>query len=318
MIGINHLPAALHHYERELRQCAPDVTAWVTVAGEAGGSRLRQLHLGLEAIARLRAIDDDVLRLWPLFGLRELSLSRAWRHSGKAWWQVVHDPVPLEREAPAERWLAMWSSLAQRDDSCRYIVHSTDAVDLLMSAGVSSSRLSLLPHPVLTSQLPRQSVRRKSRPSVVCLGSFKGVRDLALMRQLPRVMDADFDFYLMGKGWPEVPGWRRRARHLSEAEFDLAIASASVVVVPYERFFQSNVMVRALESGVPCVAPRNAFSEGLAGPDWCGLVRERESHESWDQAIRRAACARVDWQARLPTYQASTVHAYAQWWASSR
>lgn len=315
MIAVNHLPRALHHYQAELKDCLPCLTTWRCTNAEAAGSPAGRLTRGFRTIKALRALDDDLLRLWPIFGRHEASLAALWRRDGTRWWQVVHDPVPLDDDASDERWLSMWATLARRDGGVQYLVHSAHALDLMTAAGVPEQRLHLLPHPVLTTTTSPQA-RETSKPIIACLGTYKPARDLTLLAALPAALGAEFQFRLVGRGWPALHGWDRTPYHVPEAEFDQTIATASVVLVPYIRFFQSGVMVRALELGVPCVAPRNAFTEAVAGPACQGLLADGPDIEVWVNSIRHAASARAAWAARLDTYQSLATRAYADWWAT--
>lgn len=317
MIAVNHLPKALHHYECELRQCLPSLSTWRTADAEARGSALRRMALGLRAIAGLRGVEDDLLRLWPIFGLHEAETAPLWRHRRRAWWQVVHDPVPLSEGDPDPRWLKMWSTLSRRDSELRYVVHSTDVADLLVGSGVAETSLYLLPHPVTMVDRPTRVATPSEQRIVTCLGSFKGARDLHLMEQLAIELGRSYRLRVVGRGWPALAGWERDARHLTEAEFDAAIDEASVVVVPYTRFFQSGVMIRALERGVPCVAPRNAFSEVVVGSDCPHLLVEGSNAGDWADAIRQATVAKDRWKARLPDYRDFAARAYSDWWATA-
>jgi glycosyltransferase involved in cell wall biosynthesis len=301
-----------------MRQCLPDLTVWKATQAEAGGSARRRLHLGVRTIVHLRAVRDDLLRLWPIFGTREATLAPLWRHHDRDWWQVIHDPVPLSAEPSTDRWLTMWAALSRRDPRCHYVVHSPHAADLLRSGGVEASKVRLLPHPVLTDQVSIPTVGATPSDKVVlCLGRAKGARDIELMRRLPSLLGDDFSYRVMGLGWPSLPGWEQHDRHLEEREFDQALTSAAVVLVPYEWFFQSNVMVRALEQGTPCVAPRNPFSEALVGPECTDLLVDSTEPEAWSAAIRQALNAGDRWRARLPVYQRTTADAYQQWWADA-
>src|SRR4051794_30593323 len=88
-----------------------------------------------------------------------------------------------------------------------------------------------------------------------------------------------------GRGWPPVPGWHVDDRFLTESEFDAAIASASCVVLPYARFYQSGVAVRCLELGTPVVAPPGEQISSLFGNEWPGLVH---GDSDWTKATARA------------------------------
>ena len=59
-----------------------------------------------------------------------------------------------------------------------------------------------------------------------------------------------------------------------------------MLLVPYRHYFQSGIVTRAYERGVPVVAERHEYVESLYGPDWPALVDESGSTADWIAAVR--------------------------------
>ena len=115
---------------------------------------------------------------------------------------------------------------------------------------------------------------------------------------------------IRGRGWPAIDGWDLDDRFLSEEEFSAEIDAAGVVLIPYQRFYQSGVAIRALEGGVPVVGPQHPFLSNLFGDDT--LVDRRAATERWVEAIVAAMSSRANGScgAAHGTYFAAAV---AEW-----
>lgn len=83
-----------------------------------------------------------------------------------------------------------------------------------------------------------------------------------------------------------MAGWEVDDRFVPEAELDDLIRSASVVLIPYRRFFQSGVAVRCLETGTPFVGPSDSSLSDLLS-ERLDLLAESSSAD-WIRAIRAA------------------------------
>jgi hypothetical protein len=76
---------------------------------------------------------------------------------------------------------------------------------------------------------------------------------------------------------------------VSEREFNRLIVTSSAVVIPYRRFFQSDVALRCIEMGTPVVGPRDSSLAELLGPDSPCLVSDGAWGPAIDAAVRSSA-----------------------------
>ncbi|MBO9523184.1 MAG: glycosyltransferase [Nocardioidaceae bacterium] len=286
----NPLPVALAHYE--------DALAAGLEAGGVGTDRVRAPFEsgGLSRVARLRVLrtavaglwsalrhPGTVVVLWPVLGLLDVPVWRLLSPRGARRLVVVHDPVPLRPQRGCGR-LATWlAGRVARDGRIEVVTHTALARDALARRGLPVSWV--LPHPVL----PRRAPRRfdSGRPVVLVAGQYKPSRDTALLRDLGAASTA-LDLRIVGRGWPEIPGWTVEERFVSEAELDAAMAAAGAVLVPYRYYFQSGIAARACELGVPVVARRHEFIASLYGAGWPGFVEEPAGDvRGWVRALER-------------------------------
>lgn len=302
-VVLNPLPAALHHYEGVLRsEVLGSSVEWrhasIEVGSASAGGRRAALGRAFRAYLTLGLSKRTVVTLWPTFGLLDALVWRLVPGRGRRV-VVVHDAVPLRRQfgyGPMARWLARLA-LGRR---VQLAVHTQLAADALRGQNLESAWLA--PFPV---GRPRSSDGVRSR-SVLVAGQYKDARDTALMEALGGTLDGELPLLVRGRGWPEIRGWEVEARFLSEDELDAALRSAGVVLIPYDRYFQSDIAVRAYESGTPIVARRHEFIEGLLGSDWPGLVDGPDAAD-WVAAIRRTLGT------ELPDGTGTSAHARAQW-----
>jgi glycosyltransferase involved in cell wall biosynthesis len=191
-------------------------------------------------------------------------------------WLVVHDPEPLRRQRGHGR-LASTSEALARISGVRVVAHSRPAADVLRAQGWDPV---CLPHPVAP---PTPLAVRGPDGPVVVLGQYKPARSLETLLALSAIQQLNERRRIHGRGWPPVPGWEREDRFLTEQEFDAVLGGARCVVLPYDRYYQSNVAVRALETSVPVLARRHPFLEELLGADWPGFVEG----DGWAEALER-------------------------------
>jgi hypothetical protein len=117
------------------------------------------------------------------------------------------------------------------------------------------------------------------------IGQYKPDRDLELLRHVGNDLHEEADLRIVGRGWPDLRYWNVKDEFLSEAEFCEEIASASVVLIPYRRFFQSGVAVRCVEMGVPFIGPKGSSLDELVGVDSV-MVQDIDDRNAWVRAIR--------------------------------
>ncbi|PZF62868.1 hypothetical protein DEJ33_15295 [Curtobacterium sp. MCPF17_047] len=213
---------------------------------------------------------------WPVLGYLDLHIIAACLPGA---WLTVHDPVPLVRSlgyGPVSSFLAR---LLGRH--AKIIVLSEAAANEVRKA-LPAATLALLPHPILEPETGR------SRPAgdvVRVLGQYKADRDLDLLRSIAEDGSASH-YAITGRGWPAVEGWHVDDRFVPEDELDDLIRSASVVLIPYRRFFQSGIAVRCLELGTPVVGPRNSSLRELLATHEELLAGERS--QDWARATTAA------------------------------
>jgi hypothetical protein len=284
----NPLPVALGHYEKALA----DTLAAAGVSGLArsatsietgGGGMATRLRLGARAARAQRRLAQDgyaVIACWPSFGLVD---PLVWRRLGRQAQVtvVVHDPEPLDRQFGVGRVWARLGALGLRPGRVGVVVHSTPARDALLVTGWPDP--VLLPHPIVAAASPTGV--RVAGGTVRVVGRWKPARDLDLMGALgAELAGRGLSPSIAGRGWPPVPGWHLRDAFFGEEELDDAIDTSACVLVPYTRFFQSGIAVRALERGTPVVGPRHPFLEDLLGVSWPGLVAS-DDPRLWCEAV---------------------------------
>jgi hypothetical protein len=301
---VNPLPAALHHYERELLdvlETCGGLTAVrddsVTVEMSDGEAQSRPSR----ALATLRARAGRVspgarLVLWPVFGLADVATW--WRHRRDTW-VVVHDPEPLRRQVGMGS-IGGWIGGVASRHQVGVIVHSESAHNVLASKRWDTV---LLPHPM--KRPDAQAGRTGDRLTV--LGQWKPARSLDPLRQLAATTEWSDRREVVGRGWPDIDGWSVDGRFVSEPELVERIDEAACVVLPYHRYFQSNIAVRCLEQCTPVIGRPHEFLEHLFGPDWPGLVVD----DDWAAAAARASAVPLDdLRSRRQAYWDRCTHAW--------
>jgi glycosyltransferase involved in cell wall biosynthesis len=233
----------------------------------------------------LNAIPQDadlVLAVWPVLGYWDFLASRIL--GGPRIRVVVHDPEPLVNAIGYGR-------LPRRVASLRWvgthaIVHSALA-EAVVKRQCIPAELSLLPHPMLPPTVRASASAKPQARTVRVVGRYKPDRDLDALAAVARSLPTDWTLEIAGRGWPTVDGWTVDDRFIPEEELDTLLRECDVVLVPYSRFFQSGIAVRALEQGTPVVGPRASSLSELVGEDSPWLVTESR----WAQAIQSACDA---------------------------
>ena len=276
---VNPLPTALEHY-------ASEIVAVLTAAGyrtytvptptiESVRRTLPVMRTFRSLLSRfaLRGVQDEAVVLWPTFGLLD-PISFAGRRGHT--WLLFHDSVPLRRQFGMRRWAGRLGRHAL-NDQLTIVVHSEPAGQVMAQRGWA---VATAPHPVL----PPTNRSAKRGTQVRVLGQWKPSRSLDLLEVLAADPTLSGRREIIGRGWPNVPGWNVDARFLTEAELNRHIADSAAVVVPYEHYFQSGIAVRCLEQGTPVVGRSHPFLAELYGADWPGTVID----EDWSSALARA------------------------------
>jgi glycosyltransferase involved in cell wall biosynthesis len=272
----NPLPNALSHYEAALvdvltatgTRCHSATAPSIEVHGRSVQQRASAALGDLSAHLRSTRRDGHVIVCWPTYGLLEpvFWLPTSSRCAVSV---IVHDPRPLRRQVGMGRVARALGGFAVRFGPVRVVVHSQAAARQLKAFGWE--RLNVLPHPLCRPRTPSES-GQEARTVLVC-GQYKPARDLDLLDVLgPLLRERGYRTRVAGRGWPKISGWEVDDQFLSEIELDEYIRGSAAVVIPYARFYQSGIAVRALELGVPVVGPHHPFLEDLFGVGWPGLI----------------------------------------------
>lgn len=275
VVIVNPLGRALQHYTDALVATLVDLGMNVSRADIAepcarDGGPLSWLADHVRALLQIRSSGDHgalLIVTWPVLGWLDLALARlaGVRRSVV----VVHDPRPLERSAGYGRVARCVARVLGTNTTV--LVHGEEAQADVAAAHLRSS-IALAPHPMrLRGDGPAPSAG-SGQPVVRVLGRYKGDRDVEVMAAVAAAIGHDAQLEVHGAGWPPVSGWTINDAFLPEDEFDELIATATVVLVPYRRVYQSGVAVRATELGVPFVGTDVSAHRMLHGEDSSLLV----------------------------------------------
>ncbi|GAB2888719.1 hypothetical protein [Nocardioides pacificus] len=280
---INPLGVTLRHYQRELEDVLADgdLTTTVKAFNEpsvAGTSRVRWVLTYIRMIHESRHADRAVV-LWPVLGYFDLLILKVLGPRSSL--LVMHDPEPLVRAIGYGRLAKRLGTLLR---GTVLITHSRAATAAAEADGFSTS---LVPHPVLRPDDDKRPSRREGGSNVRVLGQFKRDRDLGLLQGIATELQGEKPLSVHGRGWPRIPGWAVQDEFVAEDVMDELIRTSLVILIPYRRFFQSGIAVRALECGTPVVGPRDSWLAELT-PDLAPALPTVMSGSAWAHAIRRS------------------------------
>lgn len=305
---VNPLGAMLKHYEQEcdwvLQEAGATVRTVSTLEPSASGrSPLRwalETYWLLFRLALMRRSETVVL-VWPVLGHLDVILMNVlFRERGIC---IVHDPLPLVRSRGHGR---LATALARRCKSVSVVVHSRQAETVMSDQGFV--RLSVIPHPILG--LSHDLGQGDEGLSVAVVGQYKRDRNLELLAEIAKVADGGAKLSVHGRGWPPIAGWNVDDRFLTEVELDQVIRDCDVVLIPYKRFYQSGVAVRALELGTPVVGPRDSSLRDMYDRCVENLAVSSTSQEWWECVARARSTSPEDLGADHAAYSAKV----AQGW----
>jgi hypothetical protein len=292
VVLINPLGAALKHYTASLERLLVDCGAIVTSVelmepSTSGQSRPRWISEYVKTLRHeiRKKPDNDsrviVIQTWPMLGYWDYVISKLILGNTLAS-MVLHDPHPLVRAVGYGR-IARWIA-SQPPLTAAAIVHSNAASDVVRK-NTSLRNIVELPLPMFPPQKP---TKRENKAIVIrALGQYKADRDLRAMEQMAAQGSSEWSFEAIGRGWPPIAGWKVIDRFIEESEFEAYLQASSVIVIPYARFFQSDVAIRSLENGTPVVGPRASSLADLLGSESNWLV----DGEAWTQAVEAAVQA---------------------------
>ena len=259
--------------------------------GEVHGSKSAKAISFASHLRRARHYAGDPgpnIVTWPLLGWWEMPL---WRHSRNKTFVIMHDPEPLIYQNGLSARAAEISSKLIGPDWPHMVTMSPEAYEVA-SKYFDSDRIHLLSLPMRSPQFyeTMQTGRR-----VLVLGQYKPARDLDVMATIaPELRAQGWEPTVVGRGWPEIPGWDVVNRFLTESEFHNMLISSAVVLLPYRRYFQSGVAIRALEAGVPVVGRQTGFMTSIFGNNFSGSIENWDTPSDWINAIAAANFARAD------------------------
>lgn len=303
LIILNPLGVALSHYTDALTHQFADAGIETEVLSivepsQSGKSRLQWLAdysamlYSAGRRTRKRTSAEHVLLTWPVLGFLDLLMVKVL--CGNSGVIVYHDPQPLVRSVGSSQAVAGLIRLVKRRPGT--LVHSNEAAAAMTAVGLTDG-LMLVPHPMFppsdSGKEPAVNADTGNRPRVRVLGQYKADRDIALLTSLAGRLGPKYDLEIVGRGWPAVPGWNVDPRFVPEDELDELIATSDAIVIPYKRFYQSGIAVRALEQAVPIVGRVGTSLNDLYGPQSRLLVAAKDEVpglevEAWISAIEYA------------------------------
>ncbi|MCU1569015.1 MAG: hypothetical protein JWQ56_3952 [Pseudarthrobacter sp.] len=300
---VNPLGGALSHYTSALSQHLIEAGMDVEVRSVfepsvSGENRLRWLVKYVAQLSaagwrsRQQCVASIVFVTWPVLGFWDLLMVRVLCGSSAV--VVYHDPKPLVWSVGSSRAVSrLMNLLANRPAT---VVHSAEAARVMETLGLADG-LNRVAHPVLIqpgleTHRPKEGTA-PMRPRVRVLGQYKPDRDVDLLERLSCRLGPTCHLEIVGRDWPDVAGWRVDARFVSEGELDRLIRTSAAIVIPYTRFFQSGMAIRALEHGVPVVGRAETSLRDLYGADSQLLVSPADTItgrdvEPWVRAIEFA------------------------------
>lgn len=280
----NPLPKTLGHFVHELEETLNRIdvpsSTFPFMKVEGATSWLQKTHLLVNAVRNVRSIrgcSDTVITVWPSLGLLDARLLRNKRRNSLL---IIHDPIPIRPQLGYGR---ISKLLTRKPVPASPIIlsHSDDASAVLHDVLPGYLHLQL-PHPIKSNQDTSRKMGAKER-TVVVAGQFKPERNIKLLRDIgPRLQQIDAIGKIFGRGWPEIPGWEVESRFLSENELDGVLSAASAILIPYNRYYQSGIAIRALELGTMSISSPNSFAYDLLGPS--GVVPTNDP-DAWLRAI---------------------------------
>jgi hypothetical protein len=287
----NPLPKMLHHYCEELEQTLERIgvngfsnAMMPAIEGLSGAEKMRVFLTYLFKNKNLMGRSQDAyLQTWPALGLFDAHL---WRRQNHQTGLLFHDPQPLSHHSGYGFIARFFARQISSAHSPAILSHSLDARRELENIFPRHRHLTVA-HPIAT----RQQIDFEKNNEILVAGQYKQVRNLELLAKLgPMLQELGFSPKIIGRGWPShVEGWQVTSRFVSEADFEKALGEARVVVIPYRHFYQSGVMIRALELGTLPVSPMTSFSAEVLGSASKLIVRDLQDENDWLASITAAA-----------------------------
>ncbi len=284
---VNPLGAGLFHYttslEHVLRTCGVSTHRFdVMEPSSADYGKIRWISSYLWGVRKeaARHSPDSLFASWPAVGYWDIPiLARIARR--RPTYLVIHDPRPLVHARGYGHFAA---ALARRQANINLVVHSSQAAVAVREEAGLSNVFEVL-HPMLK---PRQATPPVGSQRIVrVLGQYKPDRDIKGLRLLAANAPATWRLEIIGRDWPLLNGWSVRNAFVSEESFDQLLRTSDVILIPYTRFYQSGVAVRALECGIPVVGPSASSLQVALGKSSPWLVKDGDWVRSVLAAVDR-------------------------------
>lgn len=291
VVILNPLGAALEHYTIALAETLkyPDVIIKKISILEPSSSSSNSILWLLKYLGSFLSMKLDrknwgnvLIVTWPVAGFLDCVFLAVFRPAKRVY-LVIHDPIPLVRSIGYSTFsarIARWFS----PKGLTLLAHSEAAFSDLKALGLGNIS-KLLPHPI---NPPRSLWPCVNRDKLSVVGQYKQSRDIDLMAQIARRTRKSMDLEIHGRGWPDVTGWKKIDGFRSEFEIDQTISSSFAVLIPYQRFYQSGIAIRALELGVPSVGPLSSSLRDFFPDENSYLVEDITDLSNWIESINKA------------------------------
>jgi hypothetical protein len=293
---INPVGAGLAHYSKSLdhvlRACGISTRRLdVVEPSSADYGRVRWL---LHYVSRVRERvrlerPDGIIATWPAVGYWDVAILSL-LGGRRPTCLVMHDPEPL---VYARGYGRLAKAVARRQSQGAILAHSPSATRAIVASRMP--RVSEVLHPMMaphTAPSPTGAER-----NVRVLGQYKTDRDIAGLERLAATAAPEWRLEIVGRGWPAIAGWHIRDEFVAEECFDELVRTSHAVLIPYSRFYQSGVAIRALEWNVPVVGPYDSSLQIALGEDCEWLVRNGDWHAGVAAALEEER-DRVSWRAQ--------------------
>jgi glycosyltransferase involved in cell wall biosynthesis len=194
---------------------------------------------------------------------------------------TVHDSTPFNGDASSSLQLLQTKQCWRKVD--HIITHTAAARESIVAQGVSSQRISIIPHGVLRKQgaAPTRTRATSDRLDILFFGQIKPYKGLDVLVEalalLPPQTRKRVRLRIRGKAYMDMSPILSRIEsaglaglvdaqfeRVPDEELDALFAAADVIAMPYRRIDASGVLSKALDHGLAVVASdTGGFSEFL-------------------------------------------------------
>lgn len=295
----NCLPTTLAHFNTELEETLvrigyEPVSRKAEFPIDGDFSRTKRAIGYLREIRSLARSDAMTISIWPGLGWADGLICH---RSSSPLFSIMHDPEPIRPQAfmgPAV------GRIAGKLNSANWICHTEIAARSAQKIARVDAAVAL--HPILTQKVSKTRIKTHERRTIAVIGQYKPTRDISILESIAAQANGEFSLRIVGRGWPRVKGWKTESRFVEEEELDNILDTTDVVLIPYRKYWQSGIAVRAVERGTAVVGESTEFLKMLLGTGYPGLV-ESGTTQSWVDAIERTTS--YDQRAIHSTYQAA-------------